>query len=57
MKCIYVSLTQDDLASYRVTLDAQGQELTLAEGDDEVRIEVNGTLTRALTVRTARVGP
>ena len=28
MKGIYVSLTQGDLASYRVTLDAQGQELS-----------------------------
>ena len=28
MKGIYVSLTKGDLASYRVTLDAQGQELS-----------------------------
>ena len=28
MKGVYVSLTQGDLASYRVTLDAQGQELS-----------------------------
>jgi hypothetical protein len=28
MKGVYISLTQGDLASYRVTLDAQGQELS-----------------------------
>jgi len=37
-------------------LKAQGQGFTLAEGDNEMRVEVNGVLTRTLTVRTARVG-
>ena len=34
----------------------QGRELTLAPGDNAARIEVDGILTRELTVRTARVG-
>ncbi|MBM3476398.1 MAG: hypothetical protein FJX75_24255 [Armatimonadetes bacterium] len=40
----------------RQPIKAEGQEPTLAAGENQARVEVNGILTRALTVRTARVG-
>jgi hypothetical protein len=56
---LYRGLANCELLTWgrgRQPIKAEGQELTLSQGDNQARIEVNGILTRALTVRTARVG-
>jgi len=56
---LYRGLANSELLTWgkgRQPIKAEGQELALAEGGNEAHIEVNGGLTRALTVRTARVG-
>src|SRR5580704_2714181 len=57
MKGVYVSLNEGDLASYRVTLDAQGQELTrekLKAGGGETRYaSVGSNLTPGMSASQA----
>lgn len=60
MKGVYVSLAQGDLASYRVTLDAQGRELSrekLRPAAGQYRYAPKAQPGQAATSAPPRIGP
>jgi len=56
---LYRGLRNTELLTWgkgRTAIKAEGREFIFADGETPARLDVNGVLTRSITVRTARVG-